>query len=330
MLLQTVTEPAGASDVGAFAGIAQYLQDPLVLIGFVLFLAFLFARQLLERGIIPPLGQTAGASVLRAVLQYGFVLALLVIVLGFALRYRQLQAEAERLSERQHAAADLIHGELCANRGVMRELTANVDTLRNAVRTVSGVLRDERFVVTHTLFGDAPLRIDGDPASATVALTRMETLASNAVLGDAEQVTRHQQLCGAVTGTLGRTRTSIASLSDRDGTRYRIARSSWDANQATLTSLASVDTARTADLYERMTTARRNYTRLSEQAHEFLDAVAAFCAAPIPTRDLVASVLAAEQLNLESMEEFSTSVQRLVQEVSDGVISVGGECSADE
>lgn len=325
MFLQSTPDPSSASDVGSFAGIAEYLQDPLVLIGFVLFLAFLFARQLLERGIIPPLGQTAGASILRAVLQYGFILALLVIILGFALRYRQLQEDAERMSERQRAAADLIHGELCADRGVMRELAANVATLRNAVRTVSNVLRDERFVVTHTLFGDASLRIDSDPASAAVALTRMEALEASAVLDHAAQLNRHQQFCGAVTGTLGRTRTSVASLSDAEGTRYRIARSSWDANQASFSSLANVDAARTADLYERMATARRNYTRLSEQAREFLDAVAAFCAAPRPTRELVSAALASEQLNIESMEEFSTAVDRIVQEVA----SVGGECPAD-
>src|SRR6516164_3019971 len=74
-------------DLSAFGKIAQYLANPLVLIGFVLFLAFGIHRALISSGIIPPLDQAGGSVVVRLILRYGFLLAVLLIVLGFGYAY---------------------------------------------------------------------------------------------------------------------------------------------------------------------------------------------------------------------------------------------------
>jgi hypothetical protein len=81
-----------------FAKIAPYLKDPLILVGFFLFLGFLFVRGILKAGIIPQLSQTFGYRVLQRILFYGFVVALVLIGVGFVLKYREL-------SEREQAAA---------------------------------------------------------------------------------------------------------------------------------------------------------------------------------------------------------------------------------
>lgn len=88
--------------IGDFAKIAPYLHDPLVLIGFFLFLAFLFARYLLKQRIIPPLPRTLGFRVLQTILLYGFIIGLLLITLGFLLRFQELRS-AERLKESEQA-----------------------------------------------------------------------------------------------------------------------------------------------------------------------------------------------------------------------------------
>lgn len=75
------------ADQGAFHKIAPYLKNPLVLVGFVLFLFFGIHQQLIESGIIPPLDQQAGSAVVLAILEYGFWIALAVIVLGIGLQY---------------------------------------------------------------------------------------------------------------------------------------------------------------------------------------------------------------------------------------------------
>jgi hypothetical protein len=56
----------------------------LVLIGFVLLLFFNIHRTLLKAVILPPLNTRTGSNVVRMLLRYGFVIASLVIVLGFA------------------------------------------------------------------------------------------------------------------------------------------------------------------------------------------------------------------------------------------------------
>ena len=73
-----------------FSSIAPYLKDPLVLIGFFLFLAFLFTRYILKKGIIPPLPQKTGYQALKTILLYGFLIGILVITLGFIIKYKEL------------------------------------------------------------------------------------------------------------------------------------------------------------------------------------------------------------------------------------------------
>jgi hypothetical protein len=66
-----------------FVHIAPYLNNPLVLIGFLLLLFFGLHRTLIKSKIIQPLSSTAGSKVLRILLRYGFIIALTIIVAGF-------------------------------------------------------------------------------------------------------------------------------------------------------------------------------------------------------------------------------------------------------
>lgn len=68
-----------------FAQYAQYLQHPLTLVGFVLLLFFGVHRALLRSGIIPPLTKSSGSKLVHALLRYGFIIALVIILVGFAL-----------------------------------------------------------------------------------------------------------------------------------------------------------------------------------------------------------------------------------------------------
>jgi hypothetical protein len=313
--------------VGVFGQIAPYLKDPLILIGFILFLAFLFSRQLIRSGIIPQLNQTLGAKILKLLLQYGFVLALLVILLGFGLRYYELREEKRRLIERQAAAADLIGAEICADSGTMIELRKNVKTMKNATSAVSSVLRDDRFAITSTLFGTAPLTLDApSPGSATAAFERFEKLKASKLLDDPRHVERHQRLCAAIRKTVGRTKSTLESLADRAGTRYRVTTTSWDAHQGTLTTLAQVDRKMTASLYETMKNARNNYDRLVGASLEYVESADEFCAGP-PTEGSTARALAAEQLLTGIIESFSKGVTELTGSVERSLQTVNKTCA---
>ncbi len=78
-------------ELGAFAQIAPYLTHPLVLAGFALLLCFGLLRAVLKSRVMPTVSQSAGGRALLALLRYGFVLALVVIVLGFALVFYQTE-----------------------------------------------------------------------------------------------------------------------------------------------------------------------------------------------------------------------------------------------
>lgn len=95
-------------DIAGFQGIAPYLKDPLVLIGFVLFLAFSFSRYLIKRGIIKPLPGALGYRILRLILLYGFILGLFVIVLGFALKRQELINQQQAVASFERVLRDAL------------------------------------------------------------------------------------------------------------------------------------------------------------------------------------------------------------------------------
>lgn len=71
------------SSINGFAKVAPFLTNPLVLVGFVLLLFFGVHRSLIKSGVLPPISKTASAKIVRLLLHYGFVIALLLILLGF-------------------------------------------------------------------------------------------------------------------------------------------------------------------------------------------------------------------------------------------------------
>jgi tetratricopeptide (TPR) repeat protein len=86
-----------------FAKYAQYLEHPLTLIGFVLLLFFSVHKMLISSGIIPPLSARSGSRILQSLLRYGFIIALLVVALGFGLKIveaMRVKSANEELTEK--------------------------------------------------------------------------------------------------------------------------------------------------------------------------------------------------------------------------------------
>ena len=94
-----------------FVKIAPYLANPLTLVGFVLLLFFGIHRLLITSKIIPPLEPSEGSKVVHALLRYGFIIALMMILLGFALQFWQSKGNTatsaiDRLEERHEELAE--------------------------------------------------------------------------------------------------------------------------------------------------------------------------------------------------------------------------------
>ena len=101
-------------ELGPFAQVAPYLTNPLVLAGFGLLLFFALLRVVLRSKVMPTVSQSAGGRALLSLLRYGFFVALVVIVLGFALAFYQTQrttVDADQIirdftAAKQEAAAE--------------------------------------------------------------------------------------------------------------------------------------------------------------------------------------------------------------------------------
>ena len=76
---------SGPTSIGEFSKVAPYLTNPLVLIGFVLLLFFVILHTLIKSRILPPVSKTASGKIVRLVLNYAFIVALVLILCGFGL-----------------------------------------------------------------------------------------------------------------------------------------------------------------------------------------------------------------------------------------------------
>jgi hypothetical protein len=72
------------TDIAPFSKIAPYLVNPLVLVGFCLFLFLGMHRALLKAGLLVPLSQRQSSTVVSRILRHGFLVAILIVVFGFA------------------------------------------------------------------------------------------------------------------------------------------------------------------------------------------------------------------------------------------------------
>ena len=109
-----------------FAAVAPYLQNPLTLIGFVLFLVFGLFDRIIAAGILPPLTTEGGLQVVQLLLSYGFVLALVPTILGMGLQYYK------------------IHRDLVVNTQVearLTELQAILPGLAKSIAEIAGAAR---------------------------------------------------------------------------------------------------------------------------------------------------------------------------------------------
>jgi hypothetical protein len=76
-------------EITGFSKVAPYLVNPLVLIGFCLFLFFGIHWALLKAGLLTPLSQRQSSLVVRMILRYGLLVAIVSLVLGFAYAYHE-------------------------------------------------------------------------------------------------------------------------------------------------------------------------------------------------------------------------------------------------
>ena len=70
-----------------FERIAPFLADPLILSGFAILLFYGLLKVLLRAKIIPQVSVRTGGNLVKSLLKYGFIVALVTILLGFGIEF---------------------------------------------------------------------------------------------------------------------------------------------------------------------------------------------------------------------------------------------------
>ena len=256
-----------------FDKIAPYLQDPLVLAGFALFLFFGLGNGLIKSGLIPVQTQRGGLQLLQRLLLYGFILSIAIVALGFGLKYREMA------KHEQVAAARLILGELKADRAVSGSLAGNSATVLESAMGLAFALRGKGSPLLKTLFPYENLQpTDKTPAPAAMAEASLLAAIDEGLPARQIELDRMNAVARAVRGTLGRTRTTVQSLADPGQARYRISRAAWDANLPVARRVAVIDLSQLEKTYADLELSRSEYDVLMRYAVAYFDAVDAFLA----------------------------------------------------
>lgn len=292
-----------------FEKIAPYLHDPLILIGFALFLFFGLGRLLLRLKIIPPLPRQSAYRVVRLLLTYGFILALAVVAVGFVLKYRVL-TETE-----QRTAVRLLEQELAGNIEVVSELKENIETILENVRIVLNGLRHPGNRLTSTLFPCENTNPEVNvPASLEYARQQMLMAEEQGLFDNRLERDRFSAVGEAIVGTISRTMPTIMSLADLEGSRYQISDVVWKKHLPILRQVHIVDVQKLQSLYQDMARLRTNYEVSVRSSIEYLNVLTDFFAnrETTYTPQRLAEVLATERLFMTvTIEYVKTVVEKL-------------------
>jgi DNA mismatch repair ATPase MutS len=285
-----------------FAEIAPYIQDPLVLAGFVIFLFFGFCRLLVKKNIIPPLTKNLGYRLLQTILLYGFLIGLVILGLGFGLKYREM-SEAE-----QDRAVALIRSELKTNSQVVSQLAANAETLINIFDIVASSLRKEEVPVLFMLFPESNLRKDlKDPTPHELARLAIQKLADSGLHENELETQRATAVGIAIMATISRTEHTIDSLSDSDRARYTFREEAFQSHLDILRKIDIVDLSELEIMYGNMERLRDNYDVVVGHIRSYLESVHVFFSPEdnqINVTTLTA-VLASERLAISILMTFT-------------------------
>lgn len=287
-----------------FEKIAPYLQDPLVLMGFVLMLFFGLARVVVKSGLIPVLTRNSGYLILSRLLLFGFILAALIIALGFGLKYREISR-----SEQQSLLKSL-KVELADNLKTVDELRKNIESINGNTKLIAKILRNPKNKITFILF--PPENIDPDievPASLDFSRQQFKYLTEQNLLNDDLERAKFNATALVVSKTIERTKTAMDSLSDTGEKRYRISDEIWNANLPILRKINLFEVDKFQSTYHEMRSLRQNYNVTVNYAASYRDTLLNFFngnSGPISEQNL-ASLLAAERIYITTSTAFHQS-----------------------
>lgn len=251
----------------SFEKVAPYLKDPLVLVGFVLLLFFALARALIRSWLLTPITGAKSYRILQIVLAYGFVLGIVVVLLGFGLKYREL-SEAE-----QRSAVDLLRREFNANVAAVESMRRNTITLLSIVQQTAASVRRPELPALSVLFPTDNVKSGAQPPPRELALNALAALFDRGLDKNKLEMAKADAAAKAVHGVIERTRPTVVALSDLDHERYVISAATWNANLPILRQVRLGGVPELQDSYAAARKLRSDYDVVCASVLAYLDAL---------------------------------------------------------
>lgn len=295
-----------------FEKIAPFLKDPLILIGFFLFVAFLFIRSLVNKGIIPTLKKDQGYNILRLILLYGFIIGLVLIALGFGLKFKEIsKAEQEKL-------VVLLQNELDNNIQVISELKKNTESYLNQQIEISKSLRTEGIRILPLMFPQVNLDLDSNINTNSLAQQAFVDIVNNKLPQNKLEMQKLDAFAKALTKTLLAVKRTNESMMDKERTKYKIETTVWTSNLATYKKISIIDVT----LFQRAITQENNirndYDIISKATIDYCDHVANYFKEDNElTWENLATVLSVERQSYTLIIEYSKNLLNTLTDLND-------------
>jgi hypothetical protein len=286
-----------------FEKIAPYLKDPLILIGFALFLGFLFIRSLVNKGVIPVLKQNQGFSILKVILLYGFIMGLLVIGLGFGLKYREMSEDDQK------RLINMLSKEFGGNMMVLSELKQNTEMFLQQQIDLSTAIRTEGIAILPVMFPKVNLELDKSVNSNELARDAIMELVRQNLATNSGELKKLDEFSAALLKTVRAVKSTNQNLRDSARQRYRFNADIWQANLTSYKKLNLVDVTLFQKAYSQQANIRNDYEIVAKSAIDFQNALLDYFKKDNEiTWDQLSYVLTMERHSYELIIEYSKNL----------------------
>lgn len=293
-----------------FESIAPYLQDPLVLVGFFLFLFFGTTRLLIKKNVVPPLPPGLGYRLIHRLFLYGFILGLLIIGLGFGLKYRELPKAEQR------RAVQLLRNELVNNQETAKKLAANAATLLGVFKNASEAARIDKQGILSILFPEANLRSDhGPPTALELANAAIDMIRDRGLHQDDREKAVLTATARTIAATVNRTMSTVDSLADPNHTRFVIHEEMYHTHLVLLKRVDMIDLSSIQASYTELNNLRNNYDIVVRAIREYLVTMSTFLGQENRTinRQVVTELLTAERNAMVLIHSYTPQVIKVLE-----------------
>ncbi len=294
--------------------IVPYLKDPLTLVGICFILSLSFVRFLVRNGVIPPLSPPRGADVLKTILKYGFILGLVITLLGFGLEYREISHAEQQNREISHAEQQnivkMLHQEFKTNIQVAAELAANVQSILENSNIVAELLRHKSIPILSTIFPMENMKGSVAPPSVATADRVLKQLENSGLLNNPEEVMKFSKVGEAISATIDRTFPTLVSLADQDRKRFQFTKEIWTNHLDVLRKINIIDITTFQETYGALSNLRNDYDVVVKRCLDYLESVRNFFQTSNSnlSSEELARVLASERLAFSSISRYGNSL----------------------